>query len=538
MDSIQFNITNNAWVNNGLVRLIIELKDKFEEDIIINRKDNAVVIYSKTDNSVEYYLNEILFYLATFGTFNFSQVFKIINKHLNYSFLPPCPFPKNPDDLKENIEVLKDIRDEIKKIDKNIDIKSKNQIWKRRLSVIFKSNDFYFKYGLNFKKSSEYNKLINNINKNNICPICGSISKEMIDIKQSINPLSNEHHNNKIDGIGSLRLKNKFCPKCYFLSLISVFDKYIPFYSNEKNQVFLALPNIYNLEILEKIASNLSLKSQYIDLSDENVTKYNKNIVNFNNLESNSAALLCLLNNIQNNFSLNQVNDIFQVFLADELMGIVDWIFLNKDSFSINRIKANNNVYKILKPQYNKKGEEFYLVNDVLNKINFNGMSIYKIEKFFRSFLDLDVISISNSLFELVKFDVKFYNIYLFKELFLNQIFGDIMVLNEDYKKACKSIAETIGKSFYQDIGLLSKFAYSTDDNIFKEYIEEAFFLMAKKSALNSEITYSNGKELDILFDELDESNFRETKSYFVSFMSSSALYTKFKNNKNSEGDN
>ena len=68
---------------------------------------------------------------------------------------------------------------------------------------------------------------------------------------------------------------------------------------------------------------------------------------------------------------------------------------------------------------------------------------------------------------------------------------------------------------------------------MFKEYIEEAFFLMAKKSALGSEIAYSNGKELDILFDDLNESNFRETKSYFVSFMSSGALYMKFKDNKN-----
>lgn len=529
-------MTNNAWVNNGLVRLIIELEDKFEEDILIERKNNSVVLFSKSDKSIEYYLNEIIHYLAAFGTYNFSQVFKIINKNLNYSFSPPTHYPQKKDDLKNKLDISKEIRDEIKKLDKHVNISSKEQIWKMRLSYINNSNN-YFNLGINFKDSKEYAKLIDNIEKNNICPICGSISKEMIDIKQSINPLSNEHHNNKIDGIGAMRLKNKFCPKCNFLSLISIFDKHIPFYLNDRQKVFLALPNIYDLDILEKIVLNLSLKSQFIDFTDANVTKYNKNIINFVNLGSNSAAMLSLLNNIQNNFSKDHSNDLFELLSDEDLMEIVDWIFIKKDPVSINRIKANNNVFKILKPQIDNNGDEFYLINDIFNKINFNGFSSYKIDKFFKAFLDLNGEEISKYLFEMVKSDVVFYNIYRFKELFLNQILGEIFMLNEEFKKACKSIAETIGKSFYQDIGLLSKFAYATDDKMFKEYVEEAFFLMAKKAALSSDIAYSNRNELEIFFDELDENNFRETKSYFVSFMSSSALYNKFKL-KNTGGEN
>ena len=529
-------MTNNAWVNNGLVRLIIELEDKFEEDVFIERYDNSVVITSKSDKPIEYYLNEIIHYLAAFGTYNFSQVLKIINKNLNYSFSPPVHYPKQKEDTKEKQDISKEIRNEIKKLDKTINISSKEQIWKMRLSYINNSNN-YFKLGINFKESKEYAKLIENTEKNNICPICGSISKEMIDIKQSINPLSNEHHNNKSDGIGAMRFKNKFCPKCNFLSLLSVFDKYIPFYLNDKQKVFLALPNVYDLQILEKISLNLSLKSQFIDFSDANVTKYNKNILNFVNLESNSAAMLNLLNNIQNNFSKDYSDDLFELLSEDDLMEVVDWIFIQKDPVSIHRIKANNNVYKILKPQIDDSGDEVYLINDIFNKINFNGFSSYKIEKFFKAFLDLNGDEISKYLFEMVKSDVIFYSIYRFKELFLNQILGEIFMLNEEFKKACKSIAETIGKSFYQDIGLLSKFAYATDDKMFKEYIEEAFFLMAKKAALGSDIAYSNGKELEILFDKLDEKNFREAKSYFVSFMSSSALYNKFKLTNNT-GDN
>ena len=248
-----------------------------------------------------------------------------------------------------------------------------------------------------------------------------------------------------------------------------------------------------------------------------------------------------MLHNIQNNFSkqivdeISDFDDFFQSLSNDELMEIVDWIFITKDSFSIERIKANNKVYRILEPQFDKNGEKIFLVNDFFNKINFRGFSPYQVDKFFKSFLNLNHEEIAISLFEMLKSDVSFYNgnysIFLFKEYFLSQIMGEILMLDENYKNACKSIAGTIGQAFFTDIGLLSKFAYATDEQVFKEYIEEAFFLLAKKSALGSKTYYSNNKELEIFFDGLNEDNFRETKSYFVSFMSSNALYEKFRKN-------
>ena len=252
---------------------------------------------------------------------------------------------------------------------------------------------------------------------------------------------------------------------------------------------------------------------------------------------SKSAALLSLLHNIQNNFSRDENDDIFQIFDENELMDIVDWIFIKKDLFSINRIKANNNVYKILKSQKDNNDIEIYLVNDFFNKINFKSLSQYQIDKFFNSFLELNHEKIALSLFEIFKSDVSFYgirSIYLFKEFFLKEIMGEILMLNDNFRKACKSIAQTIGDAFYKDVGLLSKFAYATDKETFNACIEEAFFLMAKKSSLSDENFYSNGKELEIFFNEFDNEDFAEVKSYFVSFMSSSALYRKFKmENKN-----
>ena len=320
MNSITFNITNNAWINNGLVRLILELENNFPDEVTIDRKGNVIELTSEED--ILNYLNQVINYLAAFGTYNYSQIFKSINKHLDLSFIPPSNYPKENSDTKKKMEISKEIRDELKNYDNRV-VNAKEQIWKMRMSYINKPNK-YFEIGLNFESSDLYNKLASNESKSNICPCCGIASKNMMDILQSINPLINEHHNNEEDGFSTnIRKKNKFCPNCIFLSFISVFDKYIPFYRNDNDKIILALPNVYELSILEKIATNLSLTSQFIDFADSNVIKYNTNIKNFTNNISNSAALLSLLHNIQNNFSRNiaeeiDFNSLFQVLSQED----------------------------------------------------------------------------------------------------------------------------------------------------------------------------------------------------------------------------
>lgn len=537
MNSLKFYITNNAWINNGLVRLNYEFEKNYPREILIKKEHNSIEFTSNTNEGVEYYLSNIIKFLASDGTYNYAQVFKLINKYLNTKMSPPSKYPEKKGDAKKKFKISKDSRDKLKKYDKR-SFNSSEQIWKMRSSY-FGSEDNYINFGLNFDSSIFFKKLIENEFIGEICPNCGNKSSNMEDVNQYFNPLLNEHHNNEVEGFSkNFRKKQKFCPYCITLAIISLFDKYIPFYRTDK-EVILALPNTNDLNILEKICNNLSLNSQYINLSDSDVTNYNTNIVNFINNNSKSATLLSLLNNILNKFSKEITDDIFEVFSSSEIVNLVDWIFISK-SYKINRIKANENVYKILEVQKNPdNGNDIYLVNDFFRKINFNNFSPYKIEKFFNSFLNLDYEKIAKSLFEMVKSDITFYNnsyypIYLFERVFLNQIMGEILMLEEDFKKSCKSIAETIGKAFFMDIGLMSKFAYATDEKVFKEYIEEACFLMAKKSALNSDETfYLNNNDLEILFNELNNDNFNEAKSYFVSFMSCSAIYKKYITNKN-----
>lgn len=541
MEELTFNITNNPWLNNGLVRLTYELRRHFSSEVQIEIQNNSVTLISNTEKDLIDYISEVIKFLAADGTYNQGQVFKLINKHLNGSFVTPKPFPDEKGDGKKKEKVSKELRDGLKEKGINRSFQSSEQIWKMRISYLG-SEANYLNFGLDFSASDFVKKLIEDEGIDNICLTCGCHSNKLIDSKQFFNPLLNEHHNNEIEGFSkNIRKNAKICPKCAILAIISLFDKHIPFYSDNTQSVLLALPNIYDLNILSKIVNNLSLSSQFIDFSDPNVASYNTNIINFNNNSSCAAAMLSLLHNIQNNFSREINEDLFQVFSETELIDLVDWIFITKDSFKINRIKSDNNVYKILKPLINPdNGEEIYLVTDFFNRINFSNFSPYKIEKFFDSFLELDHNSISQCLFDMVKSDIRFYGnsypIYLFMRVFLDQIMGEILMLNEDFKKACKSIASIIGQSFYKDIGLMSKFAYATDEIVFKEYVEEAFFLMAKKSALSDKKPpYSNIRELEIFFDGLTHDNFRETKSYFVSFMSSSALHKKYQDMQNQE---
>lgn len=189
---------------------------------------------------------------------------------------------------------------------------------------------------------------------------------------------------------------------------------------------------------------------------------------------------------------------------------------------------ANPKVYKILKPQIEPWNQnEVFLLIDFFKMISFNGFSDFELEQFYDSFLKLSYNGLSESLFRLVKHDVSNLDVFnkgfalkLFEDLFLKIIFDEIEVIkmiDDDLKKSCRQIAKSIGKSFYEDIGVLTKFAYSTNVNVFKDVIEESSFLMTKKSITEDDSKiYLSADDLENILDNLNDENFNEIKSYFV----------------------
>ena len=123
-------------------------------------------------------------------------------------------------------------------------------------------------------------------------------------------------------------------------------------------------------------------------------------------------------------------------------------------------------------------------------------------------------------------------NFYLFNKLFLDKILGVMFMLDETTKDSCKEIAKEIGKVFSKDIGLISKFAYVTNADDFKKILSETTFLMAKRSILDSDNPYLNSITLEKFLNQIDTVNFEELKSYFISFMSASVIYSNYKKTK------
>lgn len=516
MTEIELKLTNNPWINNGIIRFYIELKKK---NTSINLTSKSITI---TSNKIEKCIDNIIYELAYNGTHNLSGDLKFLK--LNSSNVYQYKRPQSKKDLNKKRKICVEDKQLLKESEINI---YSEKIWKQRLNYLGKSNE-YVKYGLNFSKENIYKVLKDNKRSNKICPICGNFSR-LVDNKQFFNPLSNEHHNNKDEGYGGKRYTLKICPFCASMGFISLFDKYIPFL-NLNNKTMIALPLSDNFEILEKILNNLSIPSQCINFDDVNISNYNTNIKNLNN-KCISSAILSLMDNIQNNYSKKEHDSLFEDLTDNELMQICDWLLLNKDSMLYQHIHANNKIYEILKP-VEEKGSNKYLLKDCLNNINIKGYNIVKLENLYNSILLLDKIRIYENLFNLSKYNIakiedkkNGYSFYLFLNIFLDKIMEDSIMLDNNMKESVKKISKMIGRSFYDNIGMMSKFAYATNIKVLKDSIEESFFLMAKKAALDKETSFSfKMEDLEFLLDNLNEDEFEDIKSYFVSFMSASAI--------------
>lgn len=543
MKEITFYSTNNAWANNGLV-VMAQIMRNYEEEIKVIWDDDNIS-FKSFDKPITDYIAQAIQTLAGKGTYNFSTAFKLLNNNeeIGSSYQPPKEYPTQKGEAKgETIEITDTDRKFLKK-NKITDYKKKQQVWKMRMNY-FGTEKNYLDIGLNFKNHSSFKKLISYEKSKNICPLCGVPSKSLIDSSQSFNPLFGEHHNNELDGISSdIRKKSKICPKCATLCYFAVFDYYIPFYRTKgnKGKSYLSIPNTIELDILRKISNNLSLKGQFIDFSDASCTSYSTNIKNLPVI-SNSASLLTLLHNIKNEYhSENEIKDLtmsFEPMKKDEFKKISEWLIISSN-YRITHVESDEKVYGILEPfEDPKNGLDVYLVTHFLNRFSFNIFNENEVEKFFNGILTLDPKKISEGLFRISKESISNINkmwvknqaqnsapLYLFTELFLGKIMGESTMLEDNLKDACKSVGKTIGRGFSADVGILTKFAYSSGPNEFKKALEDASFRLAKISALdNNKNFYLDANHLETLMNSIDQSNFSDMKTYFVSFMSAYVL--------------
>lgn len=552
MEKITFYSTSNAWVNNGLIIMAQKMDYGYENEIEVKYFDDSISFKSLTDMSITNFIAETMQTLASKGTYNFSTAFKVLNNNdeLGSSYQPPKEYPMKKGEAKGEVIKITDKERKFLKKRSYTNYKEKQQVWKMRMSY-FGTEKNYLDIGLNLKDHNSFKKLISYENGKNLCHLCGIPSKTLIDMTQSSNPIFGEHHNNEPEGISSdIRKKAKICPKCITLCYFALFDYYIPFYRTKgnKGKSYLSIPNTIELEILRKVSNNLSLKGQYIDFSDPFCTSYSTNIKNLSNT-SKSASLLALLHNIKNRYHGDGTEELkmsFEPIEKDEFKELTDWLFISSN-YQITHISANEQIYNILEPLNDPKNDlDVYLVTHFLNSFSFDIFNENEVEKFFNGILTLDPKKIADGLFRISKESISNVNkmrmkylpnnsapLYLFTELFLEKIMGESTMLETNLKDACKSIGKTIGKGFREDVGMLTKFAYSSGPNEFKKALEDASFRLAKSSALDKNKSfYLDVNNLEIIMNSINQDNFSDTKTYFVSFMSAYVLSENYKQRK------
>ena len=549
MQEIKFYSTNNSWTNNGLI-ILKQIMENYENETIaesLETKD-GILFKSMINTPITDFIAKSLETLAGEGTYNLSTTFKVINNELGSNYQSPHPYPNKKGDGKTTMEIADEERDFLKKKG-YIDNKRKQQIWKMRMSYLG-SEDVYLKMGLNLKDQPIFKKLLSFEKGKNICPLCGMPSKSMEEVKEFFNPLFGEHHNNEIEGIGATRKKTKICPKCTILCYFALFNYYIPFYRTPKGEIYISIPDTVNLDVLNKINNNLYSSGQYIDFNDSRSVSYRTNIKNLP-VNSKSASLLSLLHNIINKYSdvveSSEIIsfDVFEEIKESEFKDMIEWLFISK-SHNIKQIKANERVYHVIKPLEDDQNElKGCLVPDFLNRFSFDIFNENEVEKFFNGILTLDPKKISTGLFSISKESIANINqlrvkyvpnkspIFIFTELFLEKIMGESTMLDEDIKESCKNIAETIGRGFREDVGMLTKFAYSSGPDEFKKALEDASFRLAKSSALDKNKSYYlNANNLETVMDNINQKNFSDAKTYFVSFMSAYVLSENYRHRK------
>lgn len=526
----------------------------FEDNVDIDYTEGCITLSSENQDIFDC-IAKTLHIMAAKGTYNFSTTFKILNcpppKGAGASYTPPMEYPKNKNETKDNIHILDGERGILKK-NKITDTSKNQQIWKQRMSYLEKGSNNYFKIGLNLDKHKTYNdiKELNEGTKN--CPVCGQMVNKLSDVKQFVNPFSGEHHNNVEEGFnmaGLGRKQIKACPKCITACYFSLFNRHIPFYYIPNKDTYLAIPNTSNLEVLKKIDNNLSCRGQYIDFTHEACTRYSTNIQSLPE-RTKSSAMLTLLHNIKNKYSKGELEElpgpIFEEISKDEFMEIIEWWFISK-SYNIIHIKANEKIYDILVPLPDPvTNEDVYLIPDVLFNIRFVTFDENDVEKFYNGVLKLDSKNISYSLFRLAKESIsKADGIYityrpqghppleLLKDLFLDKIMEVSTMLDKEIREASREIAKSIGKGFSEDVGMMTKFAYSTRAEDFRDALKEGSFRLAKMSALDKNKSFwLDENSMQILQDAIDSENFNKIKNYFVSFMSIYALTENYRKRK------
>ena len=385
------------------------------------------------------------------------------------------------------------------------------------------------------------------------CDLCGRSSDKLNTATQSINPLMNKYHNNRVRDFTSSNDNYQQCPICYFTNLCTSLNANLPFGPNK--QVFLILPDIADLELLGRVHKRLS--ENLLDLSELSRLHTSTNLRGYWWPDPYSLSLV-LFHNIFYEFSIQEESGEKEWSFEPTVdRGKVNrWLIVpftrpqNVRFGNIHAVQVDDRLYDYIKPIPMDEGAQpLQLVPDILKRITPRSRhpdGIAVVQTLSKAIATSDVSLLKGAVFRLWKHSdaINCYAKQVSLSRFIQHFLEVNVVLNDELRADLRAVGITIGSAFSNDVTLISKLYNVSNEGAFRAVISQILFRLYKLSAsgqvgedglLNVEvhgkarkITRVSQERITRVLDQLSSENWKEMAETLSTFACLSAFNANF----------
>lgn len=563
---LHLSLTGNPWTDMGIVGLCQELRDSsptfLEEPPVWMEHEITISVYNDAES-----MAEMAEWFYDMMRTRWNQLFwpskpaKVLGRSLVYKggFVDSSEqLPLLPGDKELVKETLKT---------KGIltsSIKDTAQLTRDRLNYVGTPSD-------RNKVREQIGDVVRDFVKNwmvpdgtKLCDLCGCASDRLKPATQSMNPLMNKYHNNRVRGSTKTSGYYQWCPVCHFTNLCASLDANLPFvYDRSNKQTLLILPDIADLELLERVQGNLSANLR--DLSEPSELYTSTNLRGYWWHDTYSLALV-LLHNVFYRFSIREDSGeeewSFEPTVSRKKVS--RWLIVpftrnpttkNVRFGNIHAVQVDDRLYNYIKPiPMDEDVQSLQLVPDILSHItprSRHPKGIVIVQSLSKAIATSDVSLLNKAVFLLWKHDdaINFYAKRILLPRFIQHFLEVNAVLNDELREDLRAIGITIGSAFSRDVTLISKLYNVSSEGAFRAVIKQVLFRLYKLSISGKltkdgklkveaqgetrEITRVKTDRFTRVIDQLSEQTWKEMAETLSTFASLSAFNANFSKSTN-----
>ncbi len=395
------------------------------------------------------------------------------------------------------------------------------------------------------------------------CDLCGRSSDKLEPATQSMNPLMNKYHNNRVRGSTNTSGYYHCCHICRLTNLCASLDANIPFvYDGSSKQAFLILPDIADLELLGRVHKRLG--GNLLDLSELSRLHTSTNLRAYWWHDPYSLSLV-LFHNIFYEFSIQEENGEAEWSFEPtaDRRKVNRWLILpfirekNVRFGNIHAVQVDDRLYDYIKPIPMDGGaQSLQLVPDILSLItprSRHPKGIAIVQCLSKAIATSDVSMLKSAMFRLWKHSdtVNYYARRVLLSQFIQHFLEVNAVLNDELRADLRAIGIIIGSAFSHDVTIISKLYNISNEGAFRSVISQVLFRLYKlgtggkpvedgKLKIESqgetrEITRVKQERITRILDQLSSENWKEMAETLSTFASLSAFNANFDRSRGEE---